>query len=119
MALIDSLLVFTVSLIIGSLGIYTGARLVTGEEDFSNAVVAALIGAVVWGVVSFFVGGVAVLGPWLALISWAWVINMRYEGGWLNAIFISLFSWLAAAAILAILSWLGITTFTAIGVPPL
>ncbi len=50
MALIDTLVVLGVSPLVGALGIYAGARLVTGDDDYSHAILTAIIGAVVWAV---------------------------------------------------------------------
>jgi hypothetical protein len=52
MAIVDSVVVFVVSLLIGALGIYVGARAVVGSDDYSYATVTALIGAIVWVVVA-------------------------------------------------------------------
>lgn len=117
MALIDTIVIFLVNLVIGGIGIHVGATLVTGQDNFSYAVITALLGAIVWAVVSFFVGWIAVLGPILTLLAWIWVINTRYEGGWANAALIGISAWLAVVITLLILSWFEITTFQAIGVP--
>lgn len=117
MALVDSLVVFLVGLLIGALGIYLAARIVTGRGDYTHAIVTALVGAVVWAVVAFFLGWIPLLGPLLALVAYVWVINARYPGGWGNAIAIALLAWLAAVAVLYVLAILGVATFEAVGVP--
>lgn len=117
MALIDTIAIFLVNLVIGGIGIYAGATLVTGEEDFGYAIMTALLGAIVWAVVSFLVGWIVILGPILTLLAWIWVINSRYEGGWVNAALIGIFAWLAVLVTLIILSTLGVTAFEAIGIP--
>jgi hypothetical protein len=117
MALIDSAIVFLVSLVVGTIGIYAGARLVTGEDDFGYALVSALIGAVVWGIVGFLIGGLPFLGPLLTLLAWIAVINARYRGGWLNATLIGVVSWGVAVGVLYLMAAFGITTFEAIGIP--
>lgn len=119
MALLESLVVFVVSLLIGALGIYVGARAVAGVDDYSYAVVTALVGAIVWVVASFFLGWVPLLGPVLALLAYVAVINWRYPGSWLNAVAIALVAWVSAFAVLYVLSLLGLTTFEAMGVPGL
>ena len=63
MALIDSIVVFVVSLLVGALGIYLGARVITEYEDYTYAIVTALIGAIVWGIVGFLFGWIPLLGP--------------------------------------------------------
>lgn len=117
MALVDSILVLVVSLLIGALGIYIGARLVAHHDDYTYAVITAAIGAVVWAVVAFFLGWIPFLGPLLALVAYVGVINYRYPGGWVNAIIISLIAWLAVVVVLYILAIFGVTSFEAIGVP--
>lgn len=113
MAIVESLIVFIVSLIIGAIGIYIGASVLTDYEDYTYALVTALIGAIVWVVFSW----IPLLGPLLALIAYILVIHFRYPGGILRAIGIALVAWLAALVVLYVLAVLGITTFDAVGVP--
>lgn len=117
MALIDSVIVFVVSLLIGALGIYIGARVVADYDDFTYAIVTALIGAVVWVVVAFFLGWIPFLGPLLALVAYIAVINVRYPGGWLRAVGIALIAWVAAVVVLYVLALIGFASFEALGVP--
>jgi hypothetical protein len=114
---VDSLVVFVVSLLVGALGIYVGARIVSGVEDYTYAIVTALVGAIVWGVVGFFVGWIPLLGPILVLIAYVAVINWRYPGGWVDATMIALIAWIAAIVVLWILAAADITAFEAVGVP--
>jgi hypothetical protein len=117
MALIDSIIVFVVSLLVGALGIYLGARIITGYEDYTYAIMTALLGAIIWAVVGLLFGWIPLLGPLLVLIAYVAVINYRYPGGWGNAIMISLIAWLASFAVLYVLALIGIGGFEAIGVP--
>lgn len=117
MALIDSIIVFVVSLLVGAVGIYIGARVITDHKDYTYAIVTALIGAVVWAVIGFLFGWIPFLGPLLVLIAYVAVINYRYPGGWVNAILISLIAWIASLAVLYVLALIGIGGFEAIGVP--
>lgn len=117
MALIESIIVFVVSLLVGAAGIYLAARLITGYEDFTYAVITALIGAIIWGIVGFLFGWIPLLGPLLVLLTYITVINFRYPGGWVNAILISLIAWIASLAVLYVLAVIGIGGFSAMGVP--
>lgn len=117
MALIDSIIVFLVSWLIGAFGVYVGARIIANVEDYTYALVTALIGAIVWAVVAFFFGWIPLLGPLLALLAYITVINYRYPGGWTSAIAISLIAWIAAVIVLYVLGILGITPYGAIGIP--
>ena len=117
MGLVDSLVVFLVSLLIGALGIHVGAMIVTGESNYEHAVWTALIGALVWGVVGWLFGGIPGLGPVLVFLSYLWVIKRRYAGGWLSAAAIALVAWVAAVVVLSVLASTGVTEFDAFGVP--
>ena len=117
MALVDSLVVFAVSLLVGALGIYVGARVVTDREDYTYAVVTALLGAIIWGVVGFLFGWIPLLGPILVLLAYVAVINYRYPGGWGAAILVAFVAWLTVLVVLYVLASLGISTFDAVGVP--
>lgn len=117
MALVDSLVVFVVSLLVGALGIYVGARVVTGREDYTYAIVTALFGAIIWAVVGFLFGWIPLLGPLLVLVAYVGVINYRYPGGWGDAILIAFVAWLTVLVVLYALAFLGVSTFDAVGVP--
>jgi len=117
MALVDSLVVFVVSLLLGALGIYVGARVVTSREDYTYAIVTALIGAVIWAIVGFLFGWIPLLGPILALVAYVGVINWRYPGGWGSAALVALVAWLTVLVVLYVLASLGLATFDAVGVP--
>lgn len=116
MALIDSLIVFVISLLIGASAIYVGARVIVDESDFTYAIVSALIASIVWSIVAFFVGWIPLLGPLLALVAYIGVINWRYPGGWLKATGIALVAWLTSVVILYVLSTLGVIAPGAAGV---
>lgn len=116
-AIIDTLVVFVVSLLIGALGIYLGARFIVDVEDYSYAIVTALIGAVVWAVVGFLFGWIPLLGPLVTLLAYVAVINYRYPGGWISAIGISLVAWIASFVVLYLIGLVGLASFEAFGVP--
>ncbi len=117
MPLIDSLIVFGIGLLIGAIGIYVGGRVVTGIEDYTYAIGTAFIGAIVWAITAFFLGGIPGIGPLIVLLAWIWIINRRYPGGWGNAALIGLIAWITVLAVLAVLAWAGVGNFEAIGVP--
>jgi hypothetical protein len=117
MALIESIIGFVVSLLIGALGIYVGARVIVDYEDYTYAIVTALIGALVWYVVALLFGWIPFLGPLLALIAYIAVVNWRYPGGWLEAIGIALVAWIAVLVVTYVLAAIGIASPEALGVP--
>lgn len=116
MALIDSVVVFVVSLLIGALGIYVGGRVLTDRSSYTHALVTALIASIVWVVVAVFLGWIPFLGPLLALLAYVGIINLQYPGGWLRAAGIALIAWLASLVVLYVLAILGLTNFGAVGV---
>lgn len=117
MALIDSVIVFIVGLLVGALSIYIGASIVVGSNDFMNAVVTALIGALALSIFGFLFGFIPVLGPIITLLVWIGVINWQYEGGWFDATIIGFIAWISVLIILYILAVLGLASPVAIGVP--
>lgn len=117
MALVDSVVVFVVSLLIGALGIYAGGRIITGTGDYGHAVFTALLGAIVWAVVGALLGWIPFLGPLVTLVAYVAVINYRYPGGWGNAVLIALIAWIAALVVLYVLALFGVGSPSALGVP--
>lgn len=115
--MIESLVVFIVSLLIGALGIYLGAKFIVDAEDYSYAAITALIGAVVWAVVGFFFGWIPLLGPLLVFVAYLAVINARYPGGWVDAAAITIVAWISVLVVLYVLAVIGVTGFEAVGVP--
>ncbi|MFB1063501.1 hypothetical protein [Natrinema sp. H-ect4] len=118
MAAADSILIFVLSLLVGTIGILAGARLVLDRDaSFVNAAVTALIGAVAWAVTSFFVGWVPLLGVLLMLIVWVGVINWRYPGGWGSAVAIGFVAWIVAVGIVYLFAVVGLVTPDVLGIP--
>ncbi|MEY7850834.1 hypothetical protein AB7C87_16720 [Natrarchaeobius sp. A-rgal3] len=115
--MIDSLIVFVVSLLIGALGIFVGAKLIVDAEDYTYAIITALIGAIVWGIVGFFFGWIPLLGPLLVFVAYLAVVNARYPGGWVDAAAITIVAWLSVLVVLYVLALVGVTGFDAVGVP--
>ena len=115
--MIESLVVFAVSLLIGAIGIYTGAKVIVDSEDYTYALVTALLGAIIWGVVGFFFGWIPLLGPLLVFVAYLAIINARYPGGWVDAAAITIVAWLSVLIVLYVLALVGVTGFDAVGVP--
>ena len=117
MALVDLVIGFVVSLLIGALGIYVGARVITDRSDYEYAIITALIGSIVWWVVAALVGWIPLLGSLLAFLAWIYIINARYPGGWGKAIGIALVAFVTVWVVLFVLGALNIVSAGAIGVP--
>ena len=117
MAIVDQIIGFLVSLLIGAFGIYVGGRVVSDIDDYSYAIITALIGSFVWWIVAIFVGWIPFLGALLALIAWVWVVNWRYPGGWGNAIAIGLIAWVSVVVVQFLLDFFNLIEVNALGIP--
>ncbi len=107
MPFVHGIVAFVVSLLVGGLGIYVGARIVVGRSSYGHALTTALVGAVVWAIASIFIGWLPLVGPLLVLLAWIWVVKSRYGVGWVDAAIIGFLAWVAAVVILAVLPFGG------------
>ena len=113
----NSLIAFFISLFVGTIAIYTGAWIVLGSASLTTALIAALAGAIVWGLASFFLGWIPLLGSLITLLAWLGAINWMYSGGWIVAAQIAVFAWIASLLATYIISKTGIAETDALGVP--
>ncbi|WP_158057368.1 hypothetical protein [Halorussus halophilus] len=123
MAVLDLIVGFVVSLLIGAFGIYVGASVIADIQDYEYAIITALVGSLVWwlvsGLVSFVLPFGGVIGSLLALVAWVYIVNARYPGGWANAVGIGLVAYLTTWVVLYALSIFGVIHTSALGVPGL
>ncbi|MEF8916035.1 hypothetical protein, partial [Natronomonas sp.] len=88
---VGSIVAFLVALLVGGLAIYISARVVADVDDYSHAVITALLGAIAWALTSW----IPLIGLVIALIAWVWVIKWRYPGGWVDAAIIGAVAWVS------------------------
>jgi len=117
MGLITSLITFVIGALVGGLGIYVGAQLITGKGSYEQAVTAAIIGALVWTLVGTFLGWIPLLGPILTFGAYLAVLNVFYPGGWIDAAGIAIVAWIVLVAVFTVLGPLGLGVFSGVGVP--
>lgn len=115
---VDGVVVFAMSLLIGSAAIHVAARYAVyrdkpGGLTFEHALLTALLGALVWALLSW----VPLISSLLALVGWIAVIRWRYPGGWIKAGVTGAAAWAAAIVGLAILDLLGVGGVSALGIP--
>lgn len=115
MSLIGSAITFAIGLLVGGLAIFIAAAVVTGTRDYSHAVFTALVGAIVWGLTAFFLSWVPLIGDFLPLLAWIWVIRARYGTTWVHAGIVGFVAWASAVLVLAVFPFAGVTD--AVGVP--
>lgn len=110
---VGSIVAFVIALLVGGLAIYLSARVVADVDDYSHAVVTAVIGAVAWALTAW----IPIIGPIIALVVWVGVINWRYPGGWTKAAIIGVGAWLAALVILLVVNSVFRLGIGAFGIP--
>ena len=110
---IGSFVAFLIALLIGGLAIYISARIVVDIDDYSHALLTAVLGAIGWALTVW----IPLIGPIIALIVWVWVINWQYPGGWVKAAIIGGVAWVAALVILVITNSVLGLGLRAFGVP--
>jgi|GEM_PF-482130 len=115
MSLIGSLVAFVVGLLVGGLAIFIAASVVTDTRDYSHAVFTALFGAIVWGLSELLLSWVPLVGEFIPLVAWIWIIRRRYGSSWVHAAIIGFIAWGAAILVLTVLPLAGVTD--AVGVP--
>lgn len=95
------------------LAIYSSARVVVDVDDYGQAIITALRGAIGWALTAW----IPLVGLSIALVVWIGVSNWRYPGGWLKAAIIGLGAWLAALVILFVINTVFDLGIGAFGVP--
>jgi hypothetical protein len=89
--------------IIVSIPVWLAGKAVTGgKATFGDAMIATLVGPIVYAITLFIVGYLlgAVIGSTayvialiLALIAWIWVYKASFRTGWLGGIAIAILAW--------------------------
>jgi len=115
MSLVGSAVTFVVGLLVGGLAIFIAAAVVTGTRDYGRAVFTALFGAIVWALAALFLSWLPLIGEFMPLVAWVWLIRRRYGASWVHAGVIGFVAWAAAVLVLAVLPFAGVTD--AVGVP--
>ena len=101
MAFFGVLIGFLISLVLSGVIIYIATKLFGEKEGFGTAILAALIGAIIFALVSYFIG----IG-WIAVlisgIAWLIALGSLYKIGWLKSLGIAIVIWVFTT----IVSWL-------------
>lgn len=99
MALFGVLIGFLISLVISAIVIFLAAKLLGEKEGFGTAILAALIGAIIFSITYYFIGG------WLAAlisgVAWLIALGSLYNMGWLKSFVVAVVIWIFAT----IVSW--------------
>ncbi|MBS3816469.1 MAG: hypothetical protein KGY76_02775 [Candidatus Thermoplasmatota archaeon] len=105
-ALIAALIYFLVALIVSSIIIWVITKLFGEIEGIGTAVMAALTGAVIYTLVSFFLGP-GLIPAVIAGVVWILALGSLYDMDWLKTIFTALVVWIIAYVVGIFLPTLG------------
>ena len=89
---------FLISLIVSAIIIYAVTGLFGEDEGGATALLAAFIGAIIYGLAYFFLGN-GLLAAVLGGIGWVIALGSLYDIGWLKAAVIAVFVWLIATVV--------------------
>lgn len=121
MALSESVILFVVSLFIGAFGVYIGAMVVADSDDFGEALLVALVGAISWSIIASLIGAVPIVGqilaPIVALAVYITIVKWRYSVTWVRAGGVAILAWVIALGVLTVISNLGLANLDTVGVP--
>ncbi len=96
------LLGFLISLIISAFIIYVAAKLFGEKEGFGTAILAALSGAIIFGLASYFIG-IGWIAALVGGIAWLIALGSLYNIGWLKSFAIAVVIWIFAMIVNLIL----------------
>ncbi len=100
MAFLGALIGFLISLVISAIIIYLATKLFGEKEGFGTAILASLIGAVIFGLASYLLG-IGWIASLIGGIVWLIALASLYKMGWLKSFVVAVVIWVFAA----IVSW--------------
>ncbi len=95
MAFMEVLLGFLISLVISAVIIYVATKLFGEKEGFGTAIQAALVGAILFAIVSYFLG-VGWVAALVGGIAWLVALGSLYDIGWIKSLVIAVVIWVFA-----------------------
>lgn len=97
-SLASTVVFFVIGWIISAIIIYVVTRLFDAKEGIGTALLAALVGAIIYALAYFFLGQ----GLWAGVIGgfvWLLALGSLYEMGWLKALVVAVVVWIVAAIV--------------------
>ena len=92
---------FVMSMVVSGVVIYIATKLLGEKEGFGTAILAALVGSVVYTLAYYFLG-TGLLAALVGGIAWLIVLGSLYKIGWLKSLLIAAVVWV----IISLLSFL-------------
>ncbi|MFO8015682.1 MAG: hypothetical protein R6U32_01115, partial [Candidatus Woesearchaeota archaeon] len=87
---------------ISAIIIYLAAKLLGEKEGFGTAVMAALIGAVIFGLASYLLG-IGWIASLVGGIAWLIALGSLYRMGWLKSLAVAVVVWVFSALVSLVL----------------
>ena len=101
-----SIVSFLIALLISTVIIFIVTKLFGEKEGIGRALLAAIIGTVIYALAYYFIGN-GLLAAVLAGIVWLLALKSLYKIGWLKALLIAVIIWIFASVIGYFLPTLG------------
>lgn len=98
MGIITTAIAFIIALIVSTVIIYVVTRMFGEKEDIQTALIAALAGTVIYGIVYFLIGH-GIIAAILGGIAWLIALRSLYKIGWLKALIIAVIIWIVTAIV--------------------
>jgi hypothetical protein len=102
MAISGVLLGFFISLIVSAIIIFFAAKLFGETEGFGTAILAALVGAIIFAIASNFIG-VGWIASLIGGIAWLIALGSLYKIGWIKSFIIAVVIWIFATIVSVVL----------------
>lgn len=93
-----SILAFLIALIVSTVVIYVVTKMFGEKEDIKTALIAAVIGTVIYAVVFFLIGH-GLIAAVIAGIAWLIALRMLYKIGWLKSLVIAVIIWILTSIV--------------------
>ena len=95
-SIVATILYFIVALIISTVIIYLVAKFFGEKEGFSTALIASVIGTVIYSIAYFLVGH-GLIAAFIGGIAWLLALRALYKIGWLKSLVIAVVIWILAS----------------------
>jgi len=95
---VSAVLAFVVGLAVSTIIIYLIAKLFGEKEGVGSALLAAIVGAVIYSVSYFFLGQ-GILAAIIGGIVWLFALRGLYSMGWTKSVVIAAAVWIAALVV--------------------
>jgi hypothetical protein len=98
MGILITAILFVIALIVSTVIIYVITKMFGEKEKIDTALIAAVIGTIIYAVVYFLVGQ-GLIAAILGGIAWLIALRTLYKIGWLKALVIAVIIWIVTAIV--------------------